>query len=105
MRLKTQIPDSLLLLRLLPAAPSHCEWTIGVSGWYWTLTMPSLGVLASGVMLPLELRDFFVGLIGGCCGTRDALRLIQRYIEHPKPMREPQSPEVGDFSSGLIFLR
>lgn len=34
----------------------------------------------------------------------DALCLNQRYVERPKPTREPQLPGVGSFSSGLLFL-
>lgn len=33
----------------------------------------------------------------------DALCLNQRYVERPKPTREPQLPGVGNFSSGLNF--
>lgn len=57
-RLKTQIPGSLLLPRLPPAAPSHWDCIVGVSGWSWTFTMPSLVIMVSGVMMPLEMRDF-----------------------------------------------
>ena len=73
-RSKRTRPARQLLPGLMPAAPGHCESTIGGGGRCRTSTMPSYGDPISGVLTLLGLRDFFVGLVGSPSQRRERPR-------------------------------